>query len=123
MEGWGVEYANSPQWKEKWDATQNPQGEWPENVRLQGDKLIFKGKICVPETKVEELIEEFHRSLGHIGIQKLEKELGRRYVFQQVRTFLKSVGKFGLGVLLAKLVTPRIGRLPSQLRAHPSRIV
>lgn len=64
-----------------WAATKTPSAEWPEGVRLFGEKLLWEGRICVPEDKVMEVLKSHHECTGHIGVQKMVKEVDRRYAF------------------------------------------
>ena len=80
LEAWSEAYETSVQWIAVWNAAHDPNAEWPEGIRLAQDKLIWQGRVAVPETKVMEIISECHKSLGHIGIRKLVKEVSRRYV-------------------------------------------
>ena len=80
LEAWSKAYETSMQWGAVWNAAHDPNAEWPEGARLAQGKLIWQGRVAVPETKVMEIISECHKSMGHIGIRKLVKEVSRRYV-------------------------------------------
>ena len=80
---WPEAYATSAQWGDMWQATRVPGGDWPTEVRLQGEKMLWQGRICVPESKVEELLREFHSFMGHPGVHRLVKEVDRRYVLPE----------------------------------------
>ena len=51
--GWGDDYAQSAFWSAAWNQTQVPQRQWLECIRLQGDKMLWEGKIWVPEKSGE----------------------------------------------------------------------
>ena len=58
---------------------------WPEGVQMHGGKMLWEGKVCVPEDKVFEVIREHHDFLGHIGVHRLVHEVGRRFSFPSIR--------------------------------------
>ena len=76
---WESAYHDSLWWGKKWQATQVPNEKWPEDVRIFQDKMLWDGRICIPENLVEEVIREQHVYMGHIGIQRLANEVKRRY--------------------------------------------
>jgi hypothetical protein len=43
--------------------------------------MLYEGLVCVPTSQVEAVIEEYHQFLGHPGVEKLTKEVSRRYAF------------------------------------------
>ena len=54
---WDAEYERSALWKERWDATQDETAPWPEGVRLCPGRMIWDGRVCVPETKVQPVLK------------------------------------------------------------------
>ena len=78
---WPASYEASPHWGPRWTAARTPGMEWPEGVRLHGERMLWDGKVCVPEDRVLEVLKAQHEFTGHIGIHKLVKEANRRYAF------------------------------------------
>ena len=37
--------------------------------------------MCVPESRVDEVLKEYHEFMGHAGVNKVVREVQRRYVF------------------------------------------
>ena len=78
---WDGEYEKCAWWGERWRAAHTEGEEWPESVRLTPGRMIWDGKVCVPGSKVEEVLREYHNFMGHVGIQKVVKEVSRRFAF------------------------------------------
>ena len=78
---WSEAYLQSTQWGTMWLAIREPQGTWPEGLRVHNGKMVWEGRTCVPETKVDEVLREYHEFMGHAGIQKVVHEVSRRYTF------------------------------------------
>ena len=76
---WYQEYDCSLQWGDVWKATQVPGGVWPEGIRIHQGRMISEGRICVPESRVQEVLREHHEFMGHAGVHKVVKEVYRRY--------------------------------------------
>ena len=90
-ESWGEDYAKSPFWKKFWDATGG--GEWPKDIRLQAGRMLWDGKICIPESRVDEVIRSHHSTLGHPGVRKMVRELSRRFAFPPSLKLNEAVGE------------------------------
>ncbi len=76
---WQADNANIPTWQNQWRATQDPAVAWPMGIRLHFQQMIWEGRICIPENRVEETIGLHHRTTGHVGIKRLVNDLMRRY--------------------------------------------
>ncbi len=76
---WQADYANSPTWQNQWRATQDTAAAWPLGIRLHLQQMIWEGRICITENRVEETIELHHRTTGHEGIKRLMNDLMKRY--------------------------------------------
>ena len=92
-EEWDRDYADSPWWSENWRATQESGAEWPAGIRLQGNRMLWQNKICVPESQAEHVMREFHRSMGHTGAAKLAREVDRRYAMPGGWTVISNQAK------------------------------
>ena len=80
-ESWEEDYAKSEYWGQKWRDTHSESSDWPEGVRLQVGRMIQEGLVCVPETRVEQVIRELHVAMNHASAKKVAHELSRRYLF------------------------------------------
>ena len=58
-------------WKEKFVATQDPQGDWPEGIQLFNDRIYEGGKLCVPTPLQNRVIYDHHKFLGHVGFVRI----------------------------------------------------
>jgi transposase InsO family protein len=83
--GWQVDYVNSPTLQDQWRATQDPAATWPLGVRLHLQQMIWEGRMCIPENRVEETIGLHHRTTGNVGIKRLVNDLMRRYQWPDPR--------------------------------------
>ena len=80
FDDWAGDYMASEWWGGMWCATQDPGSQWPEDVKLAGNRLLFKGRTAVQEAQVINVFKTLHHFLNHIGANKLVKEIDRRYV-------------------------------------------
>ena len=79
MEDWSCYYSTDPTWKNWWKTVHDSTEEWPDGVQLQGNKLIWNGKECVPCDLTARLLRELHSVLGHPGQKKLWTVANLRY--------------------------------------------
>ena len=82
-EDWSDDYAASEHWSKYWNAVSAPSDDgWPEGLTEDGDKLFLKDKLRVPENRVEELIDHWHKApLMHPGREKMQQDLEWRFKF------------------------------------------
>ena len=80
-EEWAEHYDSSPTWGSYWKATQDPQADWPRGVRINGGKMIWAGRVCVPEALCRRVVAAHHREWGHVGVNRLVRELRLRFEF------------------------------------------
>ena len=50
-------------------------------LALHHGEMWWEGKVCVPESRVHEVIKEYHDFMGHVGIKKVVREVDRRFAF------------------------------------------
>ena len=83
MEDWSEDYAASEHWNRYWNSVSAPSDdEWPEGLTQDGDKLLLKNKLLVPENRVEAIIDHWHNAqLMHPGRDKMQRDLEWRFVF------------------------------------------
>ena len=82
-EDWSDDYAASEHWSRYWDAVSAPSdGEWPEGLTKDGDKLFLMDKLLVLENRMEELTDHWHNAqLMHPGRDKMQRDLEWRFKF------------------------------------------
>ena len=78
---WAEQYAESPYWGKYWLPTQDPTADWPAGVRLNGGKMYWAGRLCVPENLCLSLVSAYHQEWGHMGVNRLVRELRLRLEF------------------------------------------
>ena len=91
MYEWAEDYQQSAQWSAQWEATQTQGGEWPEGIRLHSGQMIYVGRVCVPETKVHDVLKQHHEFMGHAGVKRVVEEVTRRYHFPITTKIYESV--------------------------------
>ena len=82
-EDWSDDYAASEHWSRYRNTLSAPSDdEWPEGLTEDGDKLLLKDNLLVPENRVEELIDHWHNAhLMHLGQDKMHQDLEWRFKF------------------------------------------
>ena len=80
-QSWGPVYQGSEHWKDIWNQTHTGAQEWPKGFQIQRDKLYYMGKLCVPETFTTGILAEFHVASGHVGVERMLKEMAHRFIF------------------------------------------
>jgi len=78
---WGGAYAASATWGADWSLVNDPGPDWPQGIKVFGDKMYKNEKLCVPEDFVSPVVREHHDATGHAVGKRLMAELLRRYVF------------------------------------------
>ena len=91
--GCNADYAGSQQWGEAWASMHSGDHELPQGMQLQGGKMIFGGKVCVPERKEWEVVKAYHGHMGHVGVKKTFKEIERRFIFPTSVKLYELVGE------------------------------
>ena len=79
-EDWGAAHRESPMWGEWWKRVEG-EGAWPRGVKLLAGKLYSEELFCVPESRADALVREFHTNVGHLGIKRMVRELRDRFLF------------------------------------------
>ena len=51
-ESWSQDYLKSPFWGQMWRDTRDPTKPWPQDVKVQSGRLLYKGQVAIPEAKV-----------------------------------------------------------------------
>ena len=82
-EDWSDDYAASDHWSRYWNALSAPSDdEWPEGLTEDGDKIVLKDKLLVPENRMEELLDHWHNAqLMHPSRDKMLQDLEWSFKF------------------------------------------
>ena len=80
-EDWSGAYLQSPCWRDAWHDIHDPDGEWPRGARLWDGKLYWTEKLCIPETLCLRIVAALHQTWGHVGIDKMIREVDRQCLF------------------------------------------
>ena len=58
-------------WRENWENTvDTPEGDWPQDIRIDDGKMYYRQKLCVPEGLLLEVVKAQHKSGGHLGVDR-----------------------------------------------------
>ena len=110
FDDWQNDYKQSQWWGEKWEATQVSGRNWPQGIQIHGGKMVWDGRVCVPESRVDEVIQTYHEFMGHAGAKNVAK---KRWVggmcFQEMYPCGIGPKRYAEGVPRAKLVSHQIG--------------
>ena len=79
---WAPFYKSCPETKAWWQLTE--QDNWPHWLRVEETepgrkKIFYKGKVVVPGGLVKRVLMAHHQEMGHMGINKMEKDSQRTY--------------------------------------------
>ena len=78
-ENWDSFYLVSEKWGDWWKVVSGRQtGEWPKDLKVHGNKMYFRERLCVPESLVLRAVQAQHRLCGHLGVDRLFEECIRR---------------------------------------------
>ena len=80
-EDWAEDYAISPTFSKVWRAVHSNDADWPQDYKVFRGKLYCRERLCVPENLVPQIVKEHHDWVGHVGNDRLEADLLRRYGF------------------------------------------
>ena len=93
---WDDAYEYSDLLGDWWRATKNSGSPWPGGVQLHYGKMYWQGRLCVPESVALRVLWDFHSAAGHIGINRMLRELHLRYAIPDtvpVQTVVKAIRK------------------------------
>jgi hypothetical protein len=118
-ETWPEAYAASARWGAMWTAMQATEGEWPEGARIHMERLVWHGKVAVPESKVFSVLKDYHAHVGHVGVRKMVEMVGRSYVFPPRCYCSRRPVVCGPDVPCVRRVNPQIGACRCQCLSLP----
>ena len=78
---WGLEYQHSPSFSQLWKDIQGLVETWPSGVQICKEKIYQDGRLCVPESLVLKVVEDFHDCNGHIGQRRMAQGLQHHFRF------------------------------------------
>ena len=82
---WNKQYRECPKWGQAWDAVNDEDKKWPSGYKLLEKRLYFEEKLCIPVKLTEQVINEHHAFLGHIGGSRLQNHVLLIYNFANER--------------------------------------
>ena len=68
---WGKEYTKCPFFSKNWETMQTPQADWPEGVRIFGNKMYKEERLCVLLQLQDSIVRENHFEMAHVGGERL----------------------------------------------------
>lgn len=73
--------------------TMHPREQKEKEVELKGRYLLFKGKVVVPDSLIDTLIQQTHNSkyLGHLGVTRTVLRLKRHFVFPDMTSRARTI--------------------------------
>ena len=80
---WSIHYEQCQSFQQMWLDTQGTSPNWPKGVQVMGGKLFQDNKLCVPGGLVHKFLKNFHRSAGHLGVEKSLVEVYHRFHLPQ----------------------------------------
>ena len=75
---WSAAYMHSDAWGGIWKQTQDVSVPWPPGVKVWGNKMYWAERLCVPEPYCEKCVAAHHQTKGHVGVERLIRELRHR---------------------------------------------
>ena len=81
MDAWEGDYGRSPTYQGVWNATQDPDSEWPKGYKIWNKKLYHGALLCVPENRIGQVLKEHHEWNGHLAGSRLALDLSLRFEF------------------------------------------
>ena len=76
--------------------TQCPEAEWPSGLRLEGEepiqRLYLHDRLLVPQGLTLRVLMTHHVEAGHMGVERMLADLGRRYHLCTVRNLRQLLG-------------------------------
>ena len=80
-EDWAMVYESSPSFGKIWQATLDPQGQWPEGIKVYNKKLYQGEMLCIPLGLELRVVGDHHLATGHLGVQRMVRDMTHRYKF------------------------------------------
>ena len=89
-EEWDVEYRRSPLFTNIYRRVKGEtEGLWPSDIKIYKNKLYHQELLCVPKEKLPRVVQEQHVASGHVGVDRLMEECGRRYFMEGLENLKK----------------------------------
>ena len=93
---WGDLYLTCPTWKESWEKTQSGV-EWPSGIKVFKGQMFLEERLCIPLCIQNEVVQETHEFLGHVGHERVWKHMILRYVWaddKKAQKFCQDCSRF-----------------------------
>ena len=118
-ENWSGHYMNCETFHGLWDAVHEEGTAWPKGVQIMGDKIHLNGKLCVPQGLVDRVLQEFHKASGHIGVERMHKEMAHRYEFPMGEPIKEKTTQMRRGCKVCQACEPPYWSSKGPIEAHP----
>lgn len=118
-ENWESAYHDSPMWGEQWDAAHAQAADWPEGVRILHGKMYIADRLCVPESVSDRLIRSLHVHVGHIGNDRMTKEMRLRFIFPSASQAEKVAAKIRRACDVCQATEPPNWASKGPIRVNP----
>jgi hypothetical protein len=93
---WGKAYLHCPTWGERWVKTQSPK-DWPTGIKVLNGRMFLEDRLCIPLCFQNDVVQENHEFLGHIGHDRAWKHMLLRYAWadeKHAQGFSQQCSKF-----------------------------
>ena len=77
---WDKAYLTCPTWRKRWEETRSTT-EWPRGIRVFDNRMFLDERLCVPLCFQNDVIQENHEFLGHVGHARVSQHMNGRYVW------------------------------------------
>ena len=118
-EEWADHYTHSPFWGQYWIPTQDPAADWPAGVRIHEGRMYWSNRLCVPENLCLRVVEAFHQEWGHLGINKMTRELGLRLELPTGMSFRKLAEQVNRRCLICQKTDPPNWQVAQKIEMTP----
>ena len=93
---WVDAYLICPTWKDIWEKTQTS-SEWPLGIKVFNKQMFLEEKLFIPLCFQNEVVQENHEFLGHVGHERIWKHMDLRYAWadkKKAQHFSQNCSKF-----------------------------
>ena len=80
-EDWTAAYEFSPCFGKIWHDTFDPEASWPQGVKVYNQKLYQGEMLCIPLGLELRVVGDHHLTTGHLGVQRMVRDMAHRYIF------------------------------------------
>ena len=124
-ENWTPEYEGCPEFSSIWEEINSSPKVWPKGYSLHRDKLMHRGRLCVPWGRVSGMILGHHIWNAHQGVARLLPDLELNYEFPDDIDVAATATKLVKECLVCQACTPPNWKLngPMHFTPIPPRVM